>query len=262
VASETAQALGSTTAKFRDATGELRAMTAQIQKELEATRAELKRNAVALPEETQATGAQMRRVVGDQIKALNELAALVSGSNRAVDVLPAVQRAAAKVGPDLRAVSSAPAARQSAPVPPPIAQAQNEPALDSPEKPAPEPKSNGDRANPLASLTSMSGNIAQMFDHETVAAAWDRYRRGERDAFTRQLYTLQGQQTFDEIRRKYQRDPEFRGAVDRYVGEFESILAKVSRDRRDAASEIGYLASESGKIYTMLAHASGRFGRG
>ena len=60
------------------------------------------------------------------------------------------------------------------------------------------------------------------------------------------------------IRRKYQRDVEFRGAVDRYVGEFESILAKVSRARRDAASEIGYLASESGKIYTMLAHAAGR----
>ena len=32
---------------------------------------------------------------------------------------------------------------------------------------------------------------------------WDRYKRGESKVFTRRLYTLQGQQTFDEIRRKY-----------------------------------------------------------
>ena len=35
---------------------------------------------------------------------------------------------------------------------------------------------------------------------------WDRYKRGESKVFTRRLYTLQGQQTFDEIRRKYARD--------------------------------------------------------
>ncbi len=41
------------------------------------------------------------------------------------------------------------------------------------------------------------------------------YRRGERNVFTRRLYTLKGQQTFDDIKRKYQTDGEFRRAVDR-----------------------------------------------
>ncbi|MGO7748534.1 hypothetical protein ACC677_37940, partial [Rhizobium ruizarguesonis] len=37
----------------------------------------------------------------------------------------------------------------------------------------------------------------------------------------RRLYTLKGQQTFDEIKRKYDLEPEFRTAVDRYIGYFE-----------------------------------------
>ena len=86
-----AEALNNATAKFRDTMNEMRGMTGQIQRELENTRAELHRGVVELPQETQETTANMRRVVADQIKALNELSALVSRSNRVVDAAPAVQ---------------------------------------------------------------------------------------------------------------------------------------------------------------------------
>ena len=46
---------------------------------------------------------------------------------------------------------------------------------------------------------------------------------------------------------------------DRYVEEFERLLAEVSRDDRDSILAKTYLTSETGKVYTMLAHASGRF---
>ena len=89
---------------------------------------------------------------------------------------------------------------------------------------------------------------------------WERHRRGEQNVFTRRLYTLQGQQTFDEIRKKYQRDAKFRAAVDRYVGDFEKLLAEVKRKNGDnATASNAYLVSDTGKVYTMLAHASGRF---
>src|SRR3712207_8731560 len=101
-----AEALSSATAKFRDAMGELRGMTGQIQRELEATRAELRRGVVELPQETQETTANMRRVVADQIKALNELSALVSRSNRLVDAAPAAQ-------PRKAAVNETPVDRKS-----------------------------------------------------------------------------------------------------------------------------------------------------
>jgi len=85
------------------------------------------------------------------------------------------------------------------------------------------------------------------------------YQRGERDVFTRRLYTLKGQQTFDEIKRKYDHEPEFRAAVDRYINDFEKLLADVSRNDRDKSLTQSYLTSDTGKVYTMLAHAAGRF---
>ena len=106
------------------------------------------------------------------------------------------------------------------------------------------------------SLNSISVDIARAIDHEAAIDLWQRYRAGERNVFTRRLYTLKGQQTFDEIRRKYQTDGEFRKVVDRYCDDFERLLADVARSDQGAAQ--GYLSSDQGKVYTMLAHASGR----
>ena len=103
-------------------------------------------------------------------------------------------------------------------------------------------------------------DIARLIDDEASVDLWQRYQRGERNVFTRRLYTLQGQQTFDEIRRKYSSEPEFRRAVDRYVDDFERLLKDVAAKDRDNIMTQTYLTSDTGKVYTMLAHASGRFG--
>ena len=47
--------------------------------------------------------------------------------------------------------------------------------------------------------------------------------------------------------------------VDRYIDEFERLLDEVSRDDRGQVVARTYLTSETGKVYTMLAHAAGRF---
>jgi hypothetical protein len=112
----------------------------------------------------------------------------------------------------------------------------------------------------LESLDSLSVDIARMIDHDAAAELWDRYNRGERNVFTKRLYTMQGQKTFDEIRKKYRGDREFKQTVDRYIGEFERMLEEVSRGDRGQVLARTYLTSETGKVYTMLAHAAGRFG--
>jgi hypothetical protein len=119
----------------------------------------------------------------------------------------------------------------------------------------------GGRRSPaqvVDSLNSLSIDIARAIDHEASVELWDRYKRGERNVFTRRLYTLQGQKTFDELRRKYERDADFRRAVDNYIGDFERLLAQVSKDDTDPAVSRMYLTSDTGKVYTMLAHAAGR----
>ena len=112
----------------------------------------------------------------------------------------------------------------------------------------------------IESLNALSMDIARLIDDEASVDLWQRYQRGERNVFTRRLYTLQGQQTFDEIRRKYSSEPEFRRAVDRYVDDFERLLKDVAAKDRDNIMTQTYLTSDTGKVYTMLAHASGRFG--
>jgi hypothetical protein len=101
--------------------------------------------------------------------------------------------------------------------------------------------------------------FARGVDHDAAAEVWDRYSKGERRIFTRSLYTMRGQQTFDEVRRRYRRDPDFRQTVERYLTEFERLLEDVAQDDPEEVIVRTYLISDTGKVYTMLAHAAGRF---
>jgi hypothetical protein len=139
--------------------------------------------------------------------------------------------------------------------------AREPPAREPPREPAPEIGRGDDRSNrhSLDSIDSLAVDIARMIDHDAAADLWDRYHRGERNVFTRKLYTMQGQRAFDEIRKKYRSDRDFMHTVDRYIVEFERLLEEVSRDDRGQVVARTYLTSETGKVYTMLAHAAGRF---
>jgi hypothetical protein len=108
-------------------------------------------------------------------------------------------------------------------------------------------------------IDTLSVDIARMIDHDAAADLWERYKRGERGVFSRRLYTVQGQKAFDEIRNRYRTDPEFRQTVERYIHEFERLLDDVSRGDRGPGVARSYLTSDTGKVYTMLAHAAGRF---
>ena len=64
---------------------------------------------------------------------------------------------------------------------------------------------------------------------------------------------------YELVKHRYRGDREFKSTVDRYVVEFERLLNEVSADERGQATARGYLTSDTGKVYTMLAHAAGRF---
>lgn len=97
-----------------------------------------------------------------------------------------------------------------------------------------------------------------MVDHQAAVDMWDRHNRGERGAFNRRLYTAEGQQVFEQMRRKYRADATFRDVVDRYMAEFERMLDQVAADDRGNVLTKTYLTSDTGKVYTLLAHAAGR----
>ncbi len=99
--------------------------------------------------------------------------------------------------------------------------------------------------------------IARAIDHRTAAEVWQRFRSGERGVLGRHLYTQEGQVTFDEIARRYDRDADFRVTVDRYLKDFERLLGEAERADGDGRMLQNYLTSETGRVYLMLAHASG-----
>ena len=97
-------------------------------------------------------------------------------------------------------------------------------------------------------------------DRNLAAEMWDRYQRGESKAFTKRLYTPAGQKAFDEVARKYRAERGFKQTVDRYIAEFERLLDEVAREDRAPQALRGHLTSETGLVYTLLAHAAGRLG--
>jgi hypothetical protein len=361
-AGEAQHLLQQATDRFAEIMHNMKQMSLEMQRELEATRNQLRRGVLELPEETAESMAQMRRVIVDQMEALAELNRIVARHGRAMDTVgtpteqaapkrsfgdeePAVasavaalqaasrpgtaggdrnttggdrntagtdrntvggdrntaQRGRLDAPPDAASRPSTAGADQSAPqrgarveAPPVVpagqagagdeagrwlsellTRASRDDGSDSsdkdgrgalkPSRPAVAPEQrlsrpdDRDIRHSIESIDSLSVDIARMIDHEAAADLWERYNRGERNVFTRRLYTMQGRKAFDELRKRCRSDHEFRQAVDRYIGHFEQLLSEVGRNDHGQVLTRTYLTSDTGKLYTILAHAAGRF---
>jgi hypothetical protein len=283
--------------KFATMVGSMKQMAGEMQRELEATRTELRRGVLEMPQEAAESTAQMRKVIVDQIEALAELNRIVAHHGRGLDVVSTNRGSTYREEePAMAAVAgrtearSAPAPRGSAsnlPPPdlgmpaarrtdaPPVAPAASGQGQDGwlsdllsrtdgggagappaqPPRGRPQPQAGG--GNPLETL---SLDIGRLMDRNLAAEMWDRYQRGESKAFSKRLYTPAGQKAFDEVARKYRSDRNFKQTVDRYIAEFERLLDEVAREDRGPQALRGHLTSETGLVYTLLAHAAGRLG--
>lgn len=276
----------------------LRKMTVEIKRELDQTRGELQRGIVEWPQEATESSAQMRQLIVDQIEALAELNRIVARhGGRPAENMSSESRPAGKAFATPRAANRTadvappppplPARYADAPAQPSVPhnmpagrwlsellhRADEEPANSRNRDNASASPRRGGRAQPAAqmrsdervtrvsieSLDALSSDIASMIDHHAAMDAWERYNRGDRKAFGLHIYTPHGQRTFDDIRVRYRNNRDFRETVDRYIAEFDRLLDDVSRDERGGQQMIRtYLTSETGKVYTLLAHAAGR----
>lgn len=304
---EVSTLFGGTFQRFTEIVGQLKNMTASVQQDLEATRSELQHGLIDLPHQATDHITTLRRVVAEQIQALNELSGIVTRAGRAVDVperlveAVASPKAAANGAAAMPYTASATPRAETRPAapsfsPPAMSAAEarpvSPPPSDQPEAPEPRqskgwiadllarasrddqlghfnhPDNSIERpAERAAAPSSVSqpespqlllGDISALVNEQMLNEIWDRYRRGERNVFSRRIYTIDGQQSFEEIRRRYRQDQAFRDSTDRYIEGFESLLGEVGRDDPTGASTTSVLVSDEGKIYTILAHAVGR----
>ena len=80
------------THRFTETLQGMKQMAAEMQRELETTRNELRRGILELPQETADSAAQMRRVIVDQIEALAELNRIVARHGRGLDAAEPARR--------------------------------------------------------------------------------------------------------------------------------------------------------------------------
>ena len=284
--------------RFANLVASMKQMASEMHHELEATRGELRRGVLEMPQEAAESTAQMRKVIVDQIEALAELNRIVAHHGRGLDVVsssrPSVPRQEEPVLATIGGRNEPPRMRDgnsasTLPPPdlgmggsrrtdaPPVSPASSDPNRgDSwlsdllnradtvggspPAPPAPRgrpPTQPPQSGNPLESL---SLDIGRLMDRNLATEMWDRYQRGESKAFGKRLYTPAGQKAFDEVARKYRSDRNFKQTVDRYITEFERLLDEVAREDRGPQALRNHLTSETGLVYTLLAHAAGRLG--
>jgi len=285
--------------KFSGMVASMKQMAAEMHRELETTRNELRRGVLEMPQEAADSTAQMRKVIVDQIEALAELNRIVAHHGRGLDVVttnrassyleeePALAatggRGEARPAPRTReggSASNLPPPDLGMPAPsrrtdaPPVAPAGSDQGRDgwlSDLLSRTDEGGGGNREAPLRGratqqvaggnpLETLSLDIGRLMDRNLAAEMWDRYQRGESRAFSKRLYTPAGQKAFDEVARKYRADRNFKQTVDRYITEFERLLDDVAREDRGPQALRGHLTSETGLVYTLLAHAAGRLG--
>ena len=289
---ETDSMFKESTEKFSAMVQAMKQMAAEMHNELEATRNELRRGVLEMPQEAAENTAQMRKVIVDQIEALAELNRIVAHHGRGLDVVsgnragalrqeePAMAVAAGRGEVRMRDTGGSastlpppdlgmPASRRTEA--PPVSPASSDSGRDgwlsdllnrtdagaAPSREVPRPRQPQQTSNPLELL---SLDIGRLMDRNLAAEMWDRYQRGENKAFSKRLYTPAGQKAFDEVARKYRADRNFKQTVDRYIAEFERLLDEVAREDRGPQALRGHLTSETGLVYTLLAHAAGRLG--
>jgi hypothetical protein len=264
------------TTRFDETSEEVRRRTSRTADEIETLQARLRSQMESLPSTSQATADSIRRALQDQLAALEQLSSIAGTHRSQRDVAPPVPNAPAALAPPARGRARAGTGHAS--VPPQGKPAgvrerrgwslgdlldrasRDEQAEAARQSPPVEPEPVTTRQQPRSErpeVISMA-NIAQALDPVMAADVWTKLRSGLRGVISRDIYTDDGQRTFDEIARRFQADAGFRGSVNQYLDDFERMLADA--EAREAGGRIGenYLISETGRVYLLLAHVSGR----
>jgi hypothetical protein len=239
----------------------------------------------------------MRRVVAEQIEALSELNAIVRSQSATHDLSDRRPAAPPRAEPRPEPIRSEPrpepvrVAEVPRPAPAPVQPAlaprtvtvAEAPRVAAPvaEAPKPAPKTEeagggwlrdvlrnaNSPAAPAAApvpqqqnLTALTDEIARSIDPAGLSDAWQRYQMGEQNVFSRRIYTLTGQSTYDQVKRRLGSDADFGKNAASYMSEFEQLLQRAASGGDPVAETRAILVSDRGKVYTMLAHASGRLG--
>ena len=103
-------------------------------------------------------------------------------------------------------------------------------------------------------LESLAVDMTRLLDAQGAEALWEKYYRGDRGIFARRLLR---QRDIAGMRRKYERDREFRDFVNRYREAYEEMMDDIGAIEHGSVLEPALATSDVGKLYTLLKEAFG-----
>jgi hypothetical protein len=265
--------LSSTASDFQQTAQDMRMTAQQVVKDIDNARSDLKRAIVDLPEETRTNADAMRKVVADQIAALNSLADVVKRQTGLTDLsgpgYPPVRSARdPSPGKSEGATFPAPQSGTSGALKKAMERLENKGASTSWRDDAtkksvagnsPESKGVPREVESLTQeLNSVARDIVDMLEDGLPADLEKRFNKGEKHVYTQRLYEGRGKRLQKTVATRYDNDRHTRTQVDAYIKHFERLLDTVAEAPQGNQMVEACLMSESGKIYVMLAEASGR----
>ena len=267
--------LSSTASDFQQTAQDMRMTAQQVVKDIDNARSDLKRAIVDLPEETRTNADAMRKVVADQIAALNSLADVVKRQTGITDLSgpgypPQRSTRDPSPGKSEGATFPAPQSGTSGALKKAMERLENkgtstswrEDAMESLNKPQTKKSLEKGVPREVESLTqelnSTARDIVDVLEDGLPADLEKRFNKSEKHVYTQRLYEARGKRLQKTIATRYESDRSVRNQVDAYVKQFERLLDTVSEAPQGNQMVEACLMSESGKIYVMLAEACGR----
>jgi hypothetical protein len=266
----------------------MRITAQQVVKDVEFVRSELKRAILDLPDETRANADAMRRVVSDQITALNALADVVRRHSGSMDV--SVPSQSGITGRDISPGRSEPAPSISSkfwpsgankdlderPAKPAVTQAsipgeiRRVPPREISSPPSMTVKTVGLRDDQsgrnvpreteslVQKLNATARDLVEALEGTLPSDLENRYKTGENHVYMLNLHENFARRLEQSVKQRYRTERLVRGRVDSYIRLFERLLDTVSEAPRGDQLADACLASESGKLYVALAKVTGR----
>jgi hypothetical protein len=107
-------------------------------------------------------------------------------------------------------------------------------------------------------LYDAARDVIEQIEDEAPAELEDRFIKGERDVYVQALHQRRSKRVLKELSVRYDAERSLRTRVDSYVRLFERLLDTVSGTQNGSQMVEACLGSDTGKVYMMLAEASGR----
>ncbi|MBI1386710.1 MAG: hypothetical protein GC150_17545 [Rhizobiales bacterium] len=300
VSDEVSLRLAELTSKVTESTDEVRRRTERATNEIEETRSRLISEASTLPGVARESAGAMRDALKEQLRALDTLSSFANRQSGQRDILTGPSGAKPAPTIDARPAGSAPFATAAVGGTPAtqsggqrtLTQSQSQASTPLTTSPATSSSAllagksqpaSGDGGWSLGDLLARASDpdgtardddgmdvstasggidieaIARALDDQTSRELWSDLRRGQWRRPGPEVYTPRARRAFEQVQRRYLVEGSFRTTVDRYLMDFDRIMREFT-DRKDEQGLQALTTSNPGRVYLLLAHASGRLG--